>query len=290
MPIDSLCPDRHSFGWHSSVSSVPESALWFYGSSSWTPLQTEPSIHCFFHILSLPHPASSLVFSSLTSNIYPPTHTPSNPAKASTPDTDTPPPWGSSSLHPKIPPSSEHIAPSWHVSCCQLHFPDFYIVPWEHRCVLLISVTPQCLKGSRCSTKERRLMTCSYCPPLIISLGQQFRGSGMIQTLQGPKDPLLHTWPVGWLVGLQCLQACPFLWLQRSIPGPISPVLLKPGIPGAPETHALYPIKVGNHSFCWIYCVSQIHHFQPPGLKGIQRRDGGKQCMPSSIIRSDRLV
>lgn len=56
---------------------------------------------------------------------------------------------------------------------------------------------PQCLKGSRCSTKERRLMTCSYCPPLIISLSQQFQGSGMSQTLQGPKNPLLHTWSVG---------------------------------------------------------------------------------------------
>ena len=42
---------------------------------------------------------------------------------------------------------------------------DFNIVPWDHRPVLLVSPTPRCLKGSRCATKEGRLMTCSYCPP-----------------------------------------------------------------------------------------------------------------------------
>ena len=45
------------------------------------------------------------------------------------------------------------ITPAW-----------LYIVPWEQRPVLLVSVAPQWLRSSRCSTKEKRLMACSYYP------------------------------------------------------------------------------------------------------------------------------
>lgn len=209
--------------------------------------------------------------------------------QASTSNTVTPPPWGSPYLHSRIHPSTESITPSCHISCCQLHLPDFNMVPWEHRPVLLVSIAPHCLRGSRCSTKERRLMACSYCPHWSSHSANSSGDLVRSRCYRNHKTHfnILDQW-ADWKVN--CLPACPLLWFQRPIPEPKSPVLLQPDIPRTLVAQALHRIRTGNHPFWCLYSASQTHHFQPLGLKGIQRRDGRKQCMPSSITRSDRLV
>lgn len=49
--------------------------------------------------------------------------------QTSTSNTVTPSPWGSPSSHSRIHPSTESITLSCHLSCCQLHLPDFNMVP-----------------------------------------------------------------------------------------------------------------------------------------------------------------
>ena len=118
------------------------------------------------------------------------------------------------SSHSRIHPSTESITPSCHISCCQLHLPDFNMVPWEHRPILLVSIAPHCLRGSRCSIKERRLMACSYSPHWS---SHSAKSSGDLVRSRCYRNHKTHfnildQW-ADWQVN--CLPACPLLWLQR---------------------------------------------------------------------------